>query len=318
MILDPELEAVLAGLTDDPSAPSAFEDMNFIRALRTTGVAAALGTEAGLGPDEPVTIEDRTIAGLGADHQPTVRIYAPTHVDGPAPAVVYFHGGAFMLGDLNIEQLRCLRLAADAGCVVVSVDYRLTPEHPYPAGVEDCYAGLLWTAAHADELGIDIERIAVAGSSAGGALAAAVALMARDSKGPALAFQMLIYPVIDDRMTTTSMLTGEATPLFRRADAVVMWRYYLGDDPGDVSPYAAPGRSKDLSGLPPAYVMVAEHDPLRDEGIEYALGLLHAGVPTELHCLAGVCHGFDLIAPHSAVGRRALDEQVAVLRRALT
>jgi acetyl esterase len=290
--------------------------MNLIRALRSTGVAAALGT--GASADDRVAVEDRVIPGLGADHEPTVRVYTPTQAEKPAPAVVYFHGGAFMLGDLNIEQLRCLRLAADGGCVVVSVDYRLAPEHPYPAGVEDCYAGLLWTAAHADDLGVDASRIAVAGSSAGGALAAAVALMARDSKGPALAFQMLIYPVIDDRMATVSMRTGEATPLFRRADAEVMWRCYLGDDPGNVSPYAAPGRSKDLSGLPPAYVMVAEHDPLRDEGIEYAVALLHAGVPTELHCLAGVCHGFDLIVPHSAVGRRALDEQVDAMRRALT
>ncbi len=315
MILDPELEAGLVGLTSDPSAPSVFEDMNLIRALRSTGVGSALGT--GNSADHRVAIEDRAIPGLGADHQPTVRVYMPTQVEKPAPAIVYFHGGAFMLGDLNIEQLRCLRLAADGGCVVVSVDYRLSPEHPYPAGVEDCYAGLLWTVAHADELGIDAGRVGVAGSSAGGALAAAVALMARDSKGPALAFQMLIYPVIDDRMTTASMRSAEATPLFRRADAVVMWRYYLGDDPGVFSPYAAPGRSTDLSGLPPAYVMVAEHDPLRDEGIEYAVALLHAGVPTELHCLAAVCHGFDLIVPHSAVGRRALDEQVAAVRRAL-
>jgi acetyl esterase/lipase len=141
--------------------------------------------------------------------------------------------------------------------------------------------------------------------------------MARDRNGPSLSFQMLTYPVIDDRMTSASMRAGGATPLFRNADAASMWRHYLGDDRADVSAYAAPGRAEDLSGLPPAFVLVAEHDPMRDEGIAYAERLLHAGVPTELHCVAAAFHGFDLIAPNAAVSRRAAATRAEAARRAM-
>jgi acetyl esterase/lipase len=290
--------------------------MNVVLMLRSTeSIMAALGTQ--LATDERVTTENRTIAGPEPGTDLGLRIYTPKGLESPAPVIVYFHGGAFILGDTYTEEERCLRMAADAGCVVVSVDYRLAPEHPFPAGVEDCYAALEWTAENAGDLGADARRIGVGGSSAGGALAAAVALIARDRHGPAISFQMLIYPVIDDRMTTFSMRTSDATALFCNADAVVMWQHYLGDAEDEVSCYAAPGRARDLSGLPRAWVLVAELDPLRDEGIEYAQRLMQAGVPTELHCFSGACHGFDLIAPRSQVGRRALEEQVFALRRAL-
>jgi acetyl esterase/lipase len=199
--------------------------------------------------------------------------------------------------------------------VVVSVDYRLAPEHPFPAGVDDCYLALEWVSTHADELGIDPDRIAVGGSSSGGATAAGVTLMARDRGGPAIAFQLLVYPVIDDRLDTPSMRACIDTPLFARHDAELMWSYYLGSEPSEVSPYAAPGRATDLAGLPPAYVCVAEFDPLRDEGIAYAQRLVGAGVSTELHLYPGTFHGFDALP--SAVTIRALDEQTAALGRGI-
>lgn len=317
MKLDPELAEALNGLSiESPSNTSYLEDMELVRSLRSTkDQVTAMGMT--LASDERVVTEDRTVTGPAPEIVLGVRIYTPRQLDAPAPLLVYFHGGAFILGDTYTEEARCLRLAADGGCVVVSVDYRLAPEDPFPAGVEDCYAGLIWASDNAAALGSDPRRIGVGGSSAGGALAAAVCMMARDRGGPALAFQLLVYPVTDDRMTTRSMRDADATPLFRRADATLMWRYYLGHDRRDVSCYAAPGRATDLSGLPDAFVLTAEHDPLRDEGIEYAQRLMHAGVPTELHCYGGVCHGFDLIAPRIPVSERALDEQVRAVRRAL-
>jgi acetyl esterase/lipase len=201
--------------------------------------------------------------------------------------------------------------------VVVSVDYRLAPENPFPAGVEDCYCALVWVAAHARDLGIDVDRIAVGGASAGGALSAAVAQMARDRSGVPLALQLLIYPVIDDRMETASMRAFSATPIWNSVSNAQMWDHYLGAKRDYVSNYAAPGRSNDLSDLPPAYVMTAEFDPLRDEGISYAQRLMQAGVSTELHCFGGACHGFDLIAPAIELSRRAVDEQVSAVVRAL-
>jgi acetyl esterase/lipase len=199
----------------------------------------------------------------------------------------------------------------------VSVEYRLAPEHPFPAGVEDCYAALSWTAANAAALGVDARRIAVAGQSAGGGLAAATALLARDRGGPALCFQLLEIPELDDRLDTPSMLAFDDTPLWNRPSAVWSWKHYLGPDHGgEVSPYAAPARAQDVSGLPPAYVSTMELDPLRDEGILYALRMLQAGVPVELHSYPGTFHGSALI-PAAAVSQRNAREVLDALRRAI-
>ena len=316
--LDPELAKALASFPGvDPGAH--LQDINIVKMLRST-LDLLQATGASLPTDDRVTVQDHLMPGVEAGTELPVRVYTPvTRGSGLSPGLVFFHGGAFVICDRFTEELRCLRYAAEAACVVVSVDYRLAPEHPYPAGVEDCFAGLEWTVAHSSDLGVDPGRVGVAGSSAGGALAAAVALMARDRGGPALVFQLLNYPVIDDRMQTPSMQAFDATPLWTSGSTADMWQYYLGDpgERGEVSPYAAPGRSTDLSGLPPAYVLTAELDPLRDEGIAYASRLMEAGVPTELHTVAGACHGFDIIAGDGDLGRRAIEEQVRALRRGL-
>jgi acetyl esterase/lipase len=241
-------------------------------------------------------------------------VYQPSR-DGDARAgLVYFHGGGFIAGDLDSEDARCVQLARGAGCVVVSVDYRLAPEHRFPAPVDDGYAALVWTSSMAAQLALDPARIGIVGASAGGALAAGVALMSRDRGGPRLAFQMLLNPALDDRNQSVSM-GFEGTPLIDGTSAALLWDFYLGADRHDVSPYAAPARAEDLGGLPPTYVMTAELDPLRDEGIEYATRLLHASVSVELHQFGGAFHAFDLLP--SAISRRAADEQ-AVWLRAIT
>jgi acetyl esterase/lipase len=211
-------------------------------------------------------------------------------------------------------------LARELGVVVVSVEYRLAPEHPYPTGLEDCYAALIWLHQQATVLSVDNTRIGVFGQSAGGGLSAALALLARDRNGPPLCFQFLGIPELDDRLETASMRAFTDTPLWHRPNAILSWKFYLGDAyrPGaaDVPGYAAPARATDLRGLPPAYISAMEFDPLRDEAIVYALKLLEAGVPVELHTYPGTFHGSS-IASHAAVSQRQEREMFDVLRRGL-
>jgi acetyl esterase/lipase len=307
--LDPELAEIAR------VAPTI--DIRDVAAARNgmAAIAAQLAAQAAAPKEDRVRLEDRKIAGpVGAPPIP-VRIYQPRSGSRPRALLVYLHGGAFCVGNLETEHARCLQICGDLGCSVVSVDYRLAPENPFPAGVEDCYAALVWAASHAAELGADPSRVAIGGGSAGGGLAAAVALMARDRGAPRLAFQLLIYPVLDDRLATPSMRAFTDTPIWDRANSVHMWRHYLGAS-SEASPYAAPARAADLSGLAPAYVMTAEFDPLRDEGIEYAMRLMQAGVPTELHNYPGAFHGFDIVGAATRIARAAVEEQIAVLRRA--
>lgn len=312
--LEPELAEALADFPVGIDPGSYLDDPPVRALLRSTPEMLAMAGRS-LPTDERVTVEDRMVDGPAGPVSLGLRIYRPVKAASPLPVVVFSHGGAFVIGDTRQEEHRCLAFAAEAECVVVSVDWRHAPEHRFPAGVEDAYGALVWTVSHADELGVDEDRVAVAGSSSGGAFAAATALMARDRGGPALAMQVLIYPVIDDRQDSPSMLEFDAAPLWTRGATARMWELYLGPDAGEATPYAAPGRATDLVGLPPAYVMAAELDPLRDEAIGYARRLLEAGVPTELHCYAGACHGFDIAAPTTAVARRAIAEQVDALRR---
>jgi len=235
---------------------------------------------------------------------------------GGRPALLDIHGGGFVVGSYDMEHAFATAIARDLGAVVATPDYRLAPEHPFPAGVDDCYATLQWMHAQAATLGIDLTRLAVGGQSAGGGLAAAIALLARDRGGPALCFQFLGIPELDHRLETTSMRTFVDTPMWHRANAVKSWRYYLGPDCTDVSPYASPAIAPDLHGLPPAYVTTMEFDPLRDEGILYALRMMEAGVSVELHSYPGTFHGSAMM-PTAAVSRRAAAELLVALRRGL-
>jgi acetyl esterase/lipase len=236
-----------------------------------------------------------------------VRLYRPSGSTGRCPGLLYLHGGGFCLGSVELEHGGAVQLAHALGAVVVSVEYRLAPEHPYPAGLDDCYEALLWLA----ELDVvDAGRIGVHGQSAGGGLAAAVALLARDRGGPRLAIQSLGMPELDDRLDTPSMRAFLNTPLWSRPQAEASWRHYLGGTAADG--YAAPARMTDLRGLPPAYITTMELDPLRDEGLTYAMRLLAAGVSVELHNFPGTFHG-SALATSAAVSRRQGTELVVAL-----
>lgn len=262
-----------------------------------------------------VEVVERRVPRAGDDGEIAVRLYVPK-TDRPAlPAVVYAHGGSFVVGGLDTHHDGCGRWAAEVEAVVVNVDYRLAPEHRYPLGLEDYYAVLCWVAGHAADLGVDPDRLAVAGSSAGGGLAAAAALLARDRGGPPLAFQLLAYPALDDRRRTGSMRVFADAPIFDARSAELAWSHYLGPGHPEPSPYAAAARAEDLAALPPAYVLVCDVDPLRDEDLAYATRMLDAGVPVELHLYPGTPHGFDVMPGRLAGLERA--GQVAALRRAL-
>lgn len=239
---------------------------------------------------DALMIEERFAPGPEGAPDVRVLVYTPKHATGPLPLVLEIHGGAFV--HLRPDSFPLLAAThAMHGAVVVDVDYRLAPEDPFPAGPEDCYAALCWAVK---ELDVDTDRVIVTGGSAGGALAAAVTLMARDRGDPAIAFQALMIPVLDDRMQTPSMRDFVEAPVFGARAAEGMWLHYLGEnaDRSATSPYAAPARAESLTGLPPAFILVNGLDPLRDEGIEYASRLMAEGVPVELYCAADQHHGF--------------------------
>ena len=309
-MIDPELAAMIdllpsIDLSDPVAARQAFEQILVAIEVDIPGV-------------ETLRIEDRLVPGWEGDPDVGARVYRPRSAASPVPGIVMIHGGGFVIGSVEAEHAGAALMAIDSGAVVVSVEYRLAPEHPYPAGLHDCYAALAFLHAEAGALGVDPGRVALCGASAGGGLAAATALLARDLGGPPVCFQMLHIPELDDRLETPSMRTFVDSPLWNRPLAVQSWKAYLGDLSGaaDVPPYAAPARAGDLSGLPPAYVSTAENDPLRDEGITYALRLLQAGVSVELHQFPGTFHGSALVTT-AAVSRRAQREAALVLRQAL-
>jgi acetyl esterase len=304
--LDPELRQVAA-----MTPPPVYDDLPVARRM-----VAQMQQYLPPVDESGVDWDEQHIPGPVDAPDVKVRLYRPERRPQPGAALVFFHWGGFVLGDLTTEHARCVLLAREVGCLVVSVDYRLAPEHPFPHGLEDCYAALQWTAVHADELGVDPARIAVGGTSAGGGLAAAVALLARDRGGPAIALQYLGYPVLDDRMDTASANAFVATPNWTASANRLMWRYYLGAQGGNTSAYAAPAHADDVTGLPPAYLWTAEFDPLRDEGLAYAERLLRAGVAVDLRNYAGTFHGFDQV-PGATIARLAQQDQIAALRRSL-
>ncbi len=266
---------------------------------------------ADLEPGDAERAQEIANTEIAGDPPVGVRVYRRPgeHV---RPGVLYLHGGGLCVGDLDTEHSLAVGLVAALDVVVVSVDYRLAPEHPYPAGLEDCFCALAWLADRSD---VDARRIAVHGTSGGGGLAAALCLLARDRGGPAIAFQALAVPELDDRLETASMQQFVDTPMWNRPQAVESWRHYLaGLDP--VPAYAAPARADDLRGLPPAYISACELDPLRDEAILYGLALLRADVPVELHTFPGTFHASNAI-PFAAVSIRAGEELAGALGRGL-
>ncbi|WP_348733513.1 alpha/beta hydrolase [uncultured Mycolicibacterium sp.] len=260
--------------------------------------------------DVGVEIEQREIR-LAAQQSVRVRIYrgAPA----PSPALLYFHSGAFVLGNLDTDHRQCVEFARRGRCTVVSAEYRLAPEHPFPAAADDALAILRWAVDAAVEVGLDTAALAVGGSSAGASLAARLAQCAAAGEAPPVMFQLLHQPVLDDR-PSPSKDEFTTTPGFD-ADAVAwMWRHYLADTPPSAD--AAPARAEELAGLAPALITCSELDPLRDEAVDYALRLMWAGVRTELHVFAGTCHGFDSLLPEWEVSTQLFEIQGSALRRA--
>lgn len=304
------MQAALAALPPFPA-----ETGDDIVARRQAAQALRAARNLDLEPATDFSRTDRRVGGMDGQPAVGIRLYRPLGPSSPLPALLYMHGGGFSLGDLDIEDRQCVRICREAGCLVVSVDHRLAPENPYPAAVHDCYGALEWVARDHQALGVAPDRLAVAGGSAGGGLAAAVALMARDRGGPPLCLQLLIYPEIDDRSDNES--SGfDGVPIFDGKAKARSWRHYLGDTKGDVPIYAAPNRCDDLSGLPATFLVTAGLDPLRDEGVEYAGKLVCSGAAVEWHHYPGVPHGWDIFAPRSVSARRSWAARLAALRTA--
>jgi acetyl esterase/lipase len=291
--LDPELRVMVEKLATD--RPMNLNEIPKARAAMKKMVTAML---ANLPAVEGATSQDQLVPGSKGDPDVRVRVYRPADQPSKLPALYWIHGGGYVMGDIEQDDRLMKQLVKRIGCVAVSVDYRLAPEHPFPAPVEDCYAGLKWLFANADELGVE---------------------PARDRGEVQVAFQLLIYPMIDDRNATPASYAITDPRMWNRESNLLGWKAYLGRDGGgaDVSPYAAAARATDLTNLPPAYIPVGALDLFVDENIEYAQRLIQAGVPTELHVYPGAFHGFDLFAPSATVSKQFKADRDNALKRAL-
>jgi acetyl esterase/lipase len=311
-LIDPEsrqpLDQLLAAM------PGGFNAIPDIVARRD--VAAQMLAAIEVPPNENVTHEDRVVPGPAGAPDISVRVYRPVNASGSLPGVYFIHGGGMILGNVEGEGPVAEQVCEQVGAVVVSVEYRLAPEHPHPAPSEDCYAGLVWMARNAAELGFDPDRLAVYGGSAGGGLAIAMVLLARDRGFPAIRFQMPIYPMIDDTNETASSHEITDVGVWDRPANIEAWQWYLGG--GKADQYAAPARAEDLSGLPPAFIDVGTVDLFRDEDITFAMRLMQAGVPTELHVNPGAYHASEVLAPQAELSRRIWERRFDALRRGLS
>ena len=244
-----------------------------------------------------------------------IRIYQPESIEAALPCLIYLHGGAFVLKSAAFHKQLICEYALKTPCKVVFVDYRLAPKYAFPVGVEDCFAAFEWVYQNAERIGIDSNKIAIGGDSAGGALAAAVCLIARDRKAPKICFQMLIYPVTDARQITESVKEFIDTPLWNGKQNQKMWQLYLGEADHSNKEYASPMEATSFDNLPDAYIEVAEFDCLRDEGINFAEALKKSGIPVELNHTRGTIHGFE-IAENSEIVRQSVIKRVAALKNA--
>ncbi len=271
---------------------------------------------AAAGTLDPVAkVEDFAIPGLGGEIP--IRVITPAG-NGPFPVLVYSHGGGWTFGNIDTHEAACRKLANEAGCVVVSVEYRLAPENKFPAAAEDAYSATKWVADNAARINVDPTRIAVGGDSAGGNAAAVTCLMARDRGGPAIAFQLLIYPVLDYYEPGTPSYQEHATGYFLTQEAMKKyWENYLADPAEAKNPYASPLQAENLAGLPPALLVLAEYDPLVDEGKLYAVRLEQAGVYAKINFYEGVMHGFFNMPGMIELARQAISEAAQELKSAL-
>ena len=313
---DPELAAALTVIREMANVNLSLDR---IPELRRPNPLLTPPSDEAMSHDGAFEITERVVPGPAGAPDITLVIARPANVTGPTPALYNIHGGGMVMGDSRTGLALVIDWAAQLEAVVISVEYRLAPETPHPGPVEDCYAGLVWTAAHAEELGVDPDRIVVVGGSAGGGLAAGVALLARDRGGPALAGQFLMCPMLDDRNDTPSARQLAGLGIWDRANNEVGWSALLGPARGgpDVSPYAAPARATDLSGLPPAFIDVGSAETFRDEAVDYASRIWQAGGVAELHVWPGGFHGFQVMVPQAAVSQSAAAAQWDWLRRLL-
>jgi acetyl esterase/lipase len=319
--IDPELAAVLATMPDAMRQPLTMANMGI---KRQELLERSSPDDDTLRRGGAVELSEQQIPGPAGAPDLTVLILRPARAAGPAgadprPGVYYIHGGGMVLGDRRTGTAEMASWVEQAGVTVVSVEYRLAPEHPHPAPIEDCYAGLCWMAERAGELGIDPGRLMIAGRSAGGGLAAGVALMARDRGGPALSHQILVCPMLDDRAITPSSHELDREGVWDQNSNLTGWTALLGDARGgqDVPVYAAPARAQDLAGLPATFIDVGSVETFRDEDIDYAARLSRAGVLVEMHLWPGGFHSFDQTAPQAALSQISNATRLAYVRRAI-
>ena len=313
MPLDPQVAAFLETQAEAAQAhgiPHILEQTPEMARLGYRALAEAMGP----GPDL-FDVEDRTIPGPDQNEIP-IRIYRPAKKKD-LPLLIYYHGGGWVIGDLDTHDQVCRMLSEGAQAIVVAVDYRLAPEHPFPAAVRDAYAALEWVDRHAESLGGDALRLAVAGDSAGGNLAAVVCQLAKERGGPDIVFQLLIYPAVDMTQSHPSVEENREGPVLTRDHLTWFRGHYLADSLDWTNPQASPLHSEDLRGLPPALIITAEFDPLRDEGEEYARRLKTAGAAVQVERFDGQVHIFYQLAPIVDAARRAIEKSVAALRAAL-
>ncbi len=268
---------------------------------------------------EGVRIQDVTVPGSGGGSTVRLRLYRPTEGERPVPAMFWVHGGGFVMGSPEQDQHTLIATVRQLGIAVAAVSYRLAPQHPFPAAIDDCYQGLRWLHDQAEALGIRADRIAVGGASAGGGLAAGLVLMAHDRGEVPVAFQLLVYPMLDDRTVLRTDLDPSHLRLWSPRANALGWTSYLGCEPGspEVSPYAAPARRDDLSGLPPTWIGVGTLDLFHDEDVDYARRLADAGVPVQVEVVPGAYHGFDAVSPKADVVRRFRQAHLDELGRVL-
>lgn len=308
MPLDPQAQAMRAKKAAAGGPPLYAMTVEQARAADLESIRAGGGT-----PEPVASVVDDHIPGPGGDLP--IRVYRPSDATG-LPALAYFFGGGWTLGTIDTADGVCRALTNAVGCVTVSVGYRLAPEHRFPAAIHDCYAMTTWLAAHASALGVDADRIAVGGDSAGGNLAAGVTLLARDHGGPRITHQLLVYPNTDYRSDTPSLRENTDEFLFNATSVDWYWRHYLNTPADGDNPLASPLRAADLTGLPPATVITAEYDPLRDQAEQYADRLRAEGVPVRLRRYPGMVHGFFTMSGVLDAARDAVAYAAAGLRAA--